>query len=223
MLELTSLHLKQIVGESEEPEACIAQLAQRRRNLGVWRHRGKLVRKLFPVLVIDLDAACIRQHFHYCGADIGERDVAAGHGQGRGIHDEVGEPQAHGALFAEDPPESRLHCFKIENRLVDIEDDQGKSGHIVGLLFVAPGLEFVGLSMLLPEPIAVRGLFGAIAADRHAAPSSCPPPGTVGEHQRATMSLARFHVGEIFLVIASAASFAAPCGSHRCGEAAISD
>src|SRR5258705_10888758 len=78
MLELTSLHLKQIVGESEEPEACIAQLAQRRRNLGVWRHRGKLVRKLFPVLVIGLDAAWSRQHFHYCGADIGERDVATG-------------------------------------------------------------------------------------------------------------------------------------------------
>jgi hypothetical protein len=92
MRQLTSLHLEQIVRESEEPEACIAQLAQRRWNLGVWRHRGKLIRKLFLVLVIDPDAACIRQHFHHCRADIGERDVAAGHGQGRGIHDEVGEP-----------------------------------------------------------------------------------------------------------------------------------
>ena len=105
---------------------------------------------------------------------------------------------ARGALFAKDALEGWIHRLKVEKRLVDIEDDQGKSGHIVGLLFVAPGLEFVGLSMLLPEPIAVRGLFGAIAADRHAAPSSCPPPGAVGEHQRATMSLARFHVGEIF-------------------------
>jgi hypothetical protein len=77
MLKLMSLRLKQIVRESEEPEACIAQLAQRRRNLGVWWHRGKLIRKLFLVLLIDLDAACIRQHFHHCRADIGERDVAA--------------------------------------------------------------------------------------------------------------------------------------------------
>src|SRR5262245_49117229 len=49
------------------------------------------------------------------------------------------------------------------------------------------------------EPIAVRGLFSAITADRHAAPFSRPPPGMVGEHQRAAMSLACFHPGEIFL------------------------
>ena len=45
----------------------------------------------------------------------------------------------------------------------------------------------------------MRELFGAIAADRHAAPSSRPPARVVGEHQRAAMSLARLHIGEIFL------------------------
>ena len=49
------------------------------------------------------------------------------------------------------------------------------------------------------EPIAVRGLFSAITADCHAAPFSRPPPGMVGEHQRATMSLACFHIREILL------------------------
>jgi hypothetical protein len=72
----------------------------------------------------------------------------------------------------------RFHRFKIEERLVDIEDDQGKSGHVMRLLFVAPGLEFVSLSVLVLEPAAVRGLFGAITADSHAAPSSCPPSGS---------------------------------------------
>jgi hypothetical protein len=66
-------------------------------------------------------------------------------------------------------------------------------------MLLTPGLlRLVGSSVLALEPVAVRGLFGAIAADRHAAPSSRPPPGTVGEHQRAAMSLARFHIREIF-------------------------
>ena len=45
----------------------------------------------------------------------------------------------------------------------------------------------------------MRGLLGAIAADRHAAPSSRPPSGMVGEQQRAGRSLARLHIGKIFL------------------------
>src|SRR5262245_25349489 len=45
----------------------------------------------------------------------------------------------------------------------------------------------------------MRRLFGAIAADRHAAPSSGPSAGMIGEHQRAGMPLARFHRGEILL------------------------
>jgi acyl-CoA synthetase (AMP-forming)/AMP-acid ligase II len=61
------------------------------------------------------------------------------------------------------------------------------------------GPEFVSLSLLVLAPVAVSGLFGAIAADRHAAPSSRPPACTVGEHQRAAMSLTGFDVGEIFL------------------------
>src|SRR5215813_8401032 len=54
-------------------------------------------------------------------------------------------------------------------------------------------------SVLLLEPAAVRGLLGAIAADRHAAPPSRASPRVVGEHQRAPVSLARLHVREIFL------------------------
>jgi hypothetical protein len=77
-------------------------------------------------------------------------------------------------------------------------------------LFVAPGLEFVGLSVLALEPAAVRGPFGAIAADGHAAPSSCSPSGTVGEHQGAAMSLTRFHIGEIFFTHELCQRFADP-------------
>ena len=78
----------------------------------------------------------------------------------------------------------------------------------------------------------MRGLFGAIAADRHAAPSSRAPARMVGEHQRAAMSFASFHVGEDLLrtrtsptlrrsaaaeirEIASAASCAVPSDRHR--------
>src|SRR5262245_43477229 len=41
VLELTSLHLEQIVCEGEQPEACGAQFAQCRWNLGIGRHRGE--------------------------------------------------------------------------------------------------------------------------------------------------------------------------------------
>src|SRR5262249_15284069 len=60
-----------------------------------------------------------------------------------------------------------------------------------------PHLEFTGVSMLVPEPAAVRGLFGAITADRHAAPSSRPHPRMVGKYQRAPVSFTSFHAGEI--------------------------
>ena len=70
MLELTSLNLKQIVGESEEPEACSAQLAQRCRNLWMRWHGGKSLSQLFLVPFADFDAARIRQHFHDCRTDI---------------------------------------------------------------------------------------------------------------------------------------------------------
>ena len=63
---------------------------------------------------------------------------------------------------------------------------------------LAPPPEFVSLSLLVLEPVAVRGLFGAIAANCHAAPSSHLTPRMIGEHQRAVMSFASFHAGEIF-------------------------
>jgi hypothetical protein len=44
----------------------------------------------------------------------------------------------------------------------------------------------------------MRGLFGAVATNRHAAPSSRSSPRAVREDQRAVMSLARLRVGEIF-------------------------
>src|SRR5262249_5636461 len=74
----------------------------------------------------------------------------------------------------------------------------GRAAMSRSCLWCAPPLEFASLSALLLEPVAVRSLLGAIAADRHAAPSSRPPPRAVGKHQRAAMSLARFDVGEVF-------------------------
>jgi len=47
------------------------------------RHRGKLLRELFLVFVINFDATGIRQHFHHCRADFGEWNITAGHGQRR--------------------------------------------------------------------------------------------------------------------------------------------
>src|SRR5215470_7078378 len=89
MLELASLHLKQIIGESEESETCVAQFAERCWNLRVRRHCRKFLRKLLLVIIIDFDAACIRLHFHDCRTDIGERYIAAGHGQRCRMQDEV--------------------------------------------------------------------------------------------------------------------------------------
>ena len=63
---------------------------------------------------------------------------------------------------------------------------------------MTPRLESVSLLVLALEPVTVRGLFGAIATDPHAAPPSCPAPSMVDEHQRAVVSLTRFYVGEVF-------------------------
>ena len=79
VFKLAGLHLQQIVGEREQPETRIAQLAQRGRHLRVRRHRRELLLELFLVRVIDLDALRIRQHLHHGRTDIGERNVATGH------------------------------------------------------------------------------------------------------------------------------------------------
>lgn len=129
VLELTRLNLEQIVREGDEPESRGAQTSQGFRNLGVGRHRGELLRQLFPVLVVDLDAARISQHRHHSRSDVGERDIAPGHGQGRGVKDQVVEPQAHRTLLAKDALEGRFHGFKIEKGFVDVEDDKGERGH----------------------------------------------------------------------------------------------
>jgi hypothetical protein len=55
------------------------------------------------------------------------------------------------------------------------------------------------LSPLVLEPVTVRGLFCAIAADRHTAPSSRLHPRMVSKYQGASMSFASFYAGEIFL------------------------
>lgn len=89
-----------------------------------------------------------------------------------------------------------------DREAIHIEHDQRKSSKVLRLLFeIAPysSLEFVSLSALVVQPITVRGLLGAIATDRHAAPPSCSPAGMIGEQQRAAASGACFHVGEIFL------------------------
>ena len=59
--------------------------------------------------------------------------------------------------------------------------------------------DIAGRSMLLRlEALAVGGLFGTVAEDRHAAPAPGMATGVVGEQQRAGRALAGFHMGEIF-------------------------
>jgi len=47
------------------------------------------------------------------------------------------------------------------------------------------------------EPISVRSLLCAIAADRHAAPPAGVTPGSIDEEKRTGRSLASLHVGEV--------------------------
>jgi hypothetical protein len=65
---------------------------------------------------------------------------------------------------------------------------------------LGPGNE---ASALVLEPIAMGGLFGAIAAYRHAAPTPPPPPDAVGEDESAAVSLARPDVSEVLVTHAS--------------------
>ena len=56
--------------------------------------------------------------------------------------------------------------------------------------------------------MAMSGLFGAIAAYRHAAPPSPLPAGTVDEDQSADVPLARPDVGEVLVTDAPRQRFA---------------
>jgi hypothetical protein len=58
------------------------------------------------------------------------------------------------------------------------------------------------------ESVAMRHLFGAIAADRHATPSSCAAPRPVGEYERAAMSLECSRGGEVLFTHEPRQSFA---------------
>jgi hypothetical protein len=100
--------------------------------------------------VIDFDALCVHQHLHHGGADIRERNIATGHGKGGGIHNQISEPRTHGVFVAEDALKSRLHRLKIEQRFIDVEDDQGKSGQI-------RNLRFASSLHVAPESLGARG------------------------------------------------------------------
>jgi hypothetical protein len=92
----------------------------------------------------------------YCESAPGNEwpTLASAHLQDMAPHDGDG---ARCTFFAKDALEGWIHRLKVEKRLVDIEDDQGKSGHIAGLLSFASDLEFLGWSAPVLEPAAVRG------------------------------------------------------------------
>lgn len=90
-------------------------------NFRIGRHGRKLLRKLFFIRVIDVDALRIRQHLHYSRTDVTEWLIGAGYSQGHRIKDQVSEPRSHGPLVAEDPLKYGLHGFKIEKRLVEVK------------------------------------------------------------------------------------------------------
>ena len=62
-------------------------------------------------------------------ADVREWNVDARERQRFGIKDQFGEPSAQGQTVAEDTFEGGCEALEIEQRFVDIEDDDGESGH----------------------------------------------------------------------------------------------
>jgi hypothetical protein len=100
------------------------------------RHGGKFLGRLCFIPVVNFDAFRIRQHLHHGRTDIRERDIATGHGQGGGIHNQVSEPKAHGHLDAEDALKNRLHGLEVEERLIDVRDDEWKRSHVVKFQFL---------------------------------------------------------------------------------------
>src|ERR1700733_5412438 len=100
--KLAGLHLKQVIGKREQPEPGISKFAQSGRHLLVRWHRRELLLEFLLVCIVNFNSLRVRQHLHDGGADIRERNVTTGYGQGGGIHDEIGEPEAHGPFLAED-------------------------------------------------------------------------------------------------------------------------
>ena len=68
-------------------------------------------------------------HFQDRGAYVRERHVDAGERERFGIKDQFGEPSAQGQTVTEDTFEGWCEALEIEQRFIDIEDDEGESGH----------------------------------------------------------------------------------------------
>ncbi len=73
--------------------------------------------------ILDPYTAGVRQHFHHGRTDIREGHIASSYRQSWGIQNQISEPNAHGAIVAEDTLKNRLHGREIEQRLIDVEDD----------------------------------------------------------------------------------------------------
>jgi acyl-CoA synthetase (AMP-forming)/AMP-acid ligase II len=129
LLQLPARDLQRVVGEREQPEAVLVELAQGRGDFGVGRHRGEPVGELGGVRVPDGDTAGGGEHPEHGAADVGERDVYAGQRERLGVGDQVREPQPHGGRVVENPVKDRVDPIEVEQGLVDVEDDDRLLGH----------------------------------------------------------------------------------------------
>ena len=122
----------------------------------------------------------------YCESAPGNEwpTLASAHLQDMAPHDGDG---ARCTFFAKDALEGWIHRLKVEKRLVDIEDDQGKSGHIAGLLSFASDLEFLGWSAPVLEPAAVRGGACTVFLDGKPLRSCSFPVSALGDREVTTI------------------------------------
>src|SRR5258705_153832 len=75
---------------------------------------------------------------------------------------------------------------------------RGRSAMVLDSLLSGP-LSPPAPSLPALEPAAMRGLLGAVAADRHDAPPSRAPAGVIGKQHRAAMAFARLHVCKVLV------------------------
>src|SRR6185312_7359615 len=81
--------------------------------------------------VSDRDVARGGEHPEHGTADVGERDVDAGERERLRVEDQVGEPQAQGGGVVEDPVKGGAERIEVEQRLVDVEDDDRPPGDVL--------------------------------------------------------------------------------------------
>src|ERR1700722_15213637 len=107
-------------------------------------HRSDPLRELSALLVADGDTSGGSEHPQSGTADVGERHIDLCQREGLGVGDQPSEPQPHRSRIIEDPVKGGADRVQVEQRLVDIENDDRSMNHRTLLSWVKTTMGGIG-------------------------------------------------------------------------------